>query len=100
MSLLKSIITVVTELPVYSRIQCGYPVGDLVNILLKSDFDFSKVCSVQLLSVTENSCFVFDIYSINFEDLKTDDLGALLELRNVSFALHSWAFLELLIRNR
>ena len=39
-----------------------------MNILLKSNLDLSKVCSVQPLSVTENSCFVVDIDSI---DLKT-----------------------------
>ena len=63
-------------MPVYSQIQCGYSVGDLVNILLKSDLDLSKVCSVQPLSVTENSCFVVDIDSIDFDDLKADNLGA------------------------
>ena len=46
------------KLPVYSRVQCGYPVRDLVNILLKSDLDMNRVCTVQYLSVTENSCFV------------------------------------------
>lgn len=64
------------ELPVYSRVQCGYPVGDLVNILLKSDLDLNRVCTVQPLSVTENSCFVVDIDSVDFQDLKADDLGA------------------------
>ena len=43
------------ELPVYSRVQCGYPVGNLVNILLKSDLDIRKICDVQPLGVTENS---------------------------------------------
>lgn len=64
------------ELPVYSRVQCGYPVGDLVNILLKSDLDLNRVWAVQPLSITENSCFVVDIDSVDFQDLKADDLGA------------------------
>ena len=52
--------------------QCGYIVGDLVNILLKSDLDLHKVCAVQPLRVTENACFVVDIDSVDFQDLKAD----------------------------
>ena len=47
-----------------------------MNILLKSDLNFHKVCAVQPLSVTENACFVVDIDSVDFQDLKADDLGA------------------------
>lgn len=64
------------EMPVYSRVTCGYPLGDLVNILLKPDLDECKVCAVQPLSVTENACFVVDVDSVDFQDLKADDLGA------------------------
>ena len=46
-----------------------------MNILLKADLDERKVCGVQPLSVTENSCFVVDIDAVEFQDLKADDLG-------------------------
>ena len=87
------------ELPVYSRVQCGYPVGDLVNILLKSDLDLNRVCTVQPLSVTENSCFVVDIDSVDFQDLKADDLGAWSTTGTKKCVLHSRALSELQTRN-
>ena len=37
------------ELPIFSRVQCGYPIGDIVNILLKADLHERKVCGVQPL---------------------------------------------------
>ena len=61
---------------VYSRIQSGYHIGDIVNILLKPDLDQRKVCTVQPLGVMENSCFVVDVDAVEFQDLKADDLGA------------------------
>lgn len=63
------------QMPIYSRVTSGYPIGDLVSILLKSDSDQEKVCSVQPLSVTENASFVIDVDVVNFNDLKADDLG-------------------------
>ncbi len=59
----------------YSRPSCGYPVGELVNILLKLEIDERRVCTVQPLGVTENAAFVVDIDCVNFHDLKADDLG-------------------------
>ena len=47
-----------------------------MNILLKSDLDIRKICDVQPLGVTENSCFVVDIDSVDFQHLNADDLGA------------------------
>ena len=38
-------------MPIYSRAVSGYPVGDLVKILLSSDVTGRKVCTVQLLGV-------------------------------------------------
>ena len=64
------------QIPIYSRVTSGYPLGDLVTILLKSDLDQGKVCSVQPLSVTENASFVTDVDAVNFHNLKADDLGS------------------------
>ena len=33
------------------------------------------VCTVQPLGVSQNAVFLIDIYIINFEELKADDLG-------------------------
>lgn len=64
------------EMPIYSRATAGYPVGDLVNILLKSDLCGRKVCTVQPLGVSENATFIVDVETVNYEDLKADDLGS------------------------
>jgi len=63
------------ELPVYSRPTSAHSVGELVNVLLKSDIDQQRVCTVQPLGVTENASFVVDIDTVHFDDLKADDLG-------------------------
>ena len=64
------------EVPIYSRLTSGYPVGDIVSILLKPNLDKQKVCTVQPLCLTESASFVIDVDVINFEDLKADDLGS------------------------
>lgn len=46
-----------------------------MNVLLKSDIDQQRVCTVQPLGVTENASFVVDIDTVHFDDLKADDLG-------------------------
>lgn len=63
-------------MPIYSRITSGYPIGVIVTILLNSDLDTREVCRVQPLSVSENASFVIDADSVNFQDLKADDLGS------------------------
>ena len=63
------------ELPIYSRVSSGYAVGDVVNILLNSNMDERRVCTVQPLSVSENATFVVDVDTVHFQDLKADDLG-------------------------
>ena len=64
------------EMPVYSRAVSGYPVGDLVKILLSSDVSGRKVCTVQPLGVCENAAFIVDIETVDHQDLKADDLGS------------------------
>lgn len=64
------------EMPIYSRAVSGYPVGDLVKILLSSDVTGRKVCTVQPLSVCENAAFIVDIETVDHQDLKADDLGS------------------------
>lgn len=64
------------EVPIYSRPTSGYPIGDLVNILLKSDLAGRKVCTVQPLGVSENAAFIVDVESVDHQDLKADDLGS------------------------
>ena len=64
------------EMPIYSTVTCGYPVGDLVNILLKSDIESNKVCTVQPLGVSQNATFVVDVEVVDLQDLKADDLGS------------------------
>ena len=76
------------QMPIYSRVTSGYPIGDLVSILLRSDSDQEKVCSVQPLSVTENASFVVDVDVVNFNDLKALVFGAQQELKSHSFASH------------
>ena len=73
------------------------PVYSLVNILLKSDLDVHKICHVQPLGVTENSSFVVDIDSVDFQDLKAGDLQQV--PKSVSTASHHLALFELLTRN-
>ena len=58
------------------RVTSGYPVGDLVNILLKSDMETRTVCTVQPLGVSENAAFVMDVETIDLQDLKADDIGS------------------------
>ena len=44
--------------------------------LLKPDIPSEHICTVQALAVTQNAVFVVDVDSVNFEDLKADDLGS------------------------
>ena len=48
------------EMPIYSKVKSGYPIGDLVHILLKSDMATHSVCTVQPLAVSENAAFVIN----------------------------------------
>ena len=62
-------------MPIYSRTASGYPVGDLVNILLKSDMAGRKVCTVQPLGVSENAAFVVHVETVDLQDLRQMILG-------------------------
>ena len=64
------------QIPIYSIVTSGYPLSDLVTILLKSDLDHEKVCTMQPLSVTDNVSFVIDVHAVDFHDLKANDLGS------------------------
>ena len=48
----------------------------MVDTLLNPDIPSGHICTVQPLAVTQNAVFVVDIDSVNFEDLKADDLGS------------------------
>ena len=62
------------QIPIYSKVTSGNQLGDLVTILLKSDFE--QVWTVQPLSFTENASFVIDIDAVDFHVLEADDLGS------------------------
>ena len=65
-----------SQLPIYASPSCGYPVNEVVDTLLKPDIPSEHICTVQPLAVTQNAVFVVDVDSVNFEDLKADDLGS------------------------
>jgi hypothetical protein len=62
-----------TQMPIYSRASSGYPVGSIVKLLLTDDIQ--EHCTVQPLGVAENASFLIDLDSVDFHDLKADDLG-------------------------
>ena len=64
------------EMPIHARPTSGYPVGDLIRILLQSDMADQKVCTVQPLGVSENAAFIVDVETVDYQDLKADDLGS------------------------
>ena len=61
-----------TALPIYSTRSSSYSASDLCDILLSDDLN---ACRLQPLGVTDNASFVIDLDSVQFEDLKADDLG-------------------------
>ena len=64
------------QLPIYRVPTSGYPVHELIDILLKPDLPPEHICTVQPLTVTQNAVFVFSIDRVELEDLKADDLGS------------------------
>lgn len=64
------------ELPLVSRMNRGYPVHLLIQVLLSSKVDNENICQVQPLGVTKNATFQIDLDKVPFEDLKADDLGS------------------------
>lgn len=63
------------QLPIYSSPCFGYPLHLLIDALLKQNMPPEHVCTVQPLAVTENAAFVIDMDSVDFGDLRADDLG-------------------------
>lgn len=63
------------ELPIYAAPCFGYPLHQLIDILLKQNMPPEHVCTVQPLAVAENAAFVINVDSVNFGDLRADDLG-------------------------
>lgn len=61
------------SLPIHSRVSSGYPVGIIVKLLLTDGVQ--ECCTAQPLGVAENASFIIDLDSVNFQDLKADDLG-------------------------
>lgn len=49
---------------------------ELIDVLLKPDIPPEHVCTVQPLTMMQNAAFVVSIDSVEFEDLKADDLGS------------------------
>ena len=68
-------------LPIFSKTACGYGFHQLIDLLMTSKVDSSKVCTVRPSGVSENATFIVDLDCIRFGDLKSDDLdpGILLE---------------------
>ena len=64
------------QLPIYATPSCGYPLHELIDILLKPDMPSKQICTVQPLAVAQNAAFVVSIDSVDFSDLKADDLGS------------------------
>ena len=64
------------EMPIHARPTSGYPVGDLIRILLQSDMADQKVCTVQPLGISENAAFIVDVETVDYQDLKADDRGS------------------------
>lgn len=64
------------QLPIYAAVGYGYPLHNLIDVLLKPDIPSEYVCTVQPLAVMENAAFVVDMDNVEFEDLKADDLGS------------------------
>ena len=64
------------QLPIYAAPTSGIPLHELIDILMKPDIPAERVCTVQLLGVTQNAAFVVSIDSVDFGDLKADDLGS------------------------
>ena len=46
------------QLPIYATPSCGYPLHELIDILLKPDMPAKHICTVQPLVVTQNAAFV------------------------------------------
>ena len=64
------------QLPIYDTPTCGCPVNDVIDILLNIDIQTENVCTVQPLGVTQNCLFIVDIDSVEFDDIRSDDLGS------------------------
>lgn len=64
------------DLPLFTKLDSGYPVDRLIDTLLVSKIDTSRVCKVQPLGVTQNALFLIDLDEVHFNDLKADDLGS------------------------
>ena len=45
------------QLPFYATPSCGYPLHELIDILLKPDMPPEHICTVQLLALTRNAAF-------------------------------------------
>ena len=54
----------------------GYGFDQLIEILMTSSIDKSKICVLRPCGVSENASFVVDLDAVRFTDLKSDDLGS------------------------
>ena len=62
------------QLPLILHLEAGYPVHFLIQTLLASNVDKSRVCKVQPLGVMQNAMFMIDLDEVHFNDVKADDL--------------------------
>ena len=61
-------------------LKCRFTLEQLPDIQLETwsipYLGGTKVCTVQPLGVSENATFIVDVETVNYEDLKADDLGS------------------------
>ena len=65
-----------SQLPIYAAPTSGMPLHELIDILKKPDIPTEHVCTVQPLGVSQSAAFVVSVDSVEFGDLKADDLGS------------------------
>ena len=64
------------QLPIFSKVTSGYGFDQLIEVLMTSNVDKSKICTVRPTGVSENATFVVDLDVVRFGDLKSDHLGS------------------------
>ena len=64
------------ELPIFLKVISGYGFDQLIEILMTSSIDKSKICIVRPCGISENATFIADLDAMRFTDLKSDDLGS------------------------
>ncbi len=63
------------QLPIYGAPN-GYPVHKLIDVLQKPGIPPEHISTAQPLTVKRNAAFIVSVNSVEFKDLKADDLGS------------------------